>query len=396
MANGHDTVRMSGSLAGAEKIFLAVGVVGALGCVGSFFMDKVGFFASYLTAFAFFLALSLGAWFFVMVQHVARSSWSVTVRRIAESSAANLQWMALFAIPLFLLAPLIYKWWDPNVVAHDHLLSAKKSWLNPTAFWIRNVIYFSVWFIFSRYFWRTSVGQDTSKDPATTLKLGKWSPLGLIFFGFTLTFWSLDWIMSLDAHWYSTMFGVYYFAGAIVAQYCVLILLSAWARKGDAKDKINVEHFHDMGKLLFGHNVFWTYIGFSQFMLIWYANIPEETLFFHHRAEGTWKVISLALPWCHFAIPFLFLMSHNIKRKVTLLCIGSFWLLVMCFVDIYWLIQPNFHHHGAHFGLSDVSAIAGIGGFFLYLLVSRLKKVNLIPVGDPRLEQCLTYDNGVV
>lgn len=396
MANGHDTVRLSGSLAGAEKIFLGAGVVGAIGCIASFFMDKKGFFASYLTAFGFFLALSLGAVFFVMVQHLARSSWSVTLRRIAESSAANLQWMVVFAIPLLLLAPAIYKWMDPAVVAQDHLLQAKKAWLNPTAFYIRNAIYFAAWFLTARYFWRMSVQQDASKDPALTLKMGKWSCLGLAVFGFSLTFWALDWIMALDPHWFSTMFGVYFFAGAVVAQYCFLILMAAWSRRGQGvKAFINVEHFHDAGKLLFGHNIFWTYIGFSQFMLIWYANIPEETLFFLHRAEGGWKTVSLLLPWCHFAIPFLFLMSHNIKRKVPLLAIGSAWLIIMCYIDIYWLVQPNFHHH-VHFGLSDVSSILAIGGFFLYLFVARLKKVSLIPVGDPRLTECLSYDNGVV
>jgi hypothetical protein len=165
---------------------------------------------------------------------------------------------------------------------------------------------------------------------------------------------------------------------------------------GHLRDKINLEHYHDMGKLLFGHNVFWTYIGFSQFMLIWYANIPEETLFFAHRAEGTWKAVSLSLPWCHFAIPFLFLMSHNVKRKVPLITVGAIWLLVMCYVDIYWLIQPNFHHHGAHFGLADISSILMIGGLFGGFFLSNLKSGNLIPVGDPRLKECLSYDNGVV
>ncbi len=397
MANGQDTLRLTGSLAGSEKIFLGIGVVGAVGCIASYFMDKVGFFASYLTAFSFFLALSLGAVFFVMVQHVARSSWSVTLRRISEASAANLQWMAVFSIPVFLGIPVLLHWWDPAVSAQDHLIHLKTGYLNQPFFIIRQVIYFGSWFLLSRWLFQTSVKQDTSKDPSITLKLGKWSCLGLAVFGFTQTFWAFDWIMGLDAHWFSTMFGVYYFAGAVVASYCFLIIMAAWARTGKGvKDFINVEHFHDAGKMLFGQNVFWTYIGFSQFMLIWYANIPEETGFFHLRGEGSWKTVSLLLPWCHFAIPFLFLMSHNIKRKIPLLVFASFWLLVMCYIDVYWLIQPNFYRTGAHFGLSDISAIAGMGGFILFLFVKRLKSVNLIPSGDPRLPECLSYDNGVV
>jgi hypothetical protein len=397
MANGHDTMRLGGTLAGTEKIFLGLGIVGAAGCVASFFSNKVGFFASYLTAFAFFLALSLGAMFFVMVQHVARCAWSVTVRRIAETSAANLQWMAVLSIPLFLGVPVLFaKWWDPSIATTDHLVHLKAAYLNQPFFILRNIAYFAIWFVCSRWLFKTSVQQDESKDPAITLKLGKWSCLGLILFALTQTFWAFDWIMTLNPHWFSTMFGVYYFAGAVVAQYCFLIIMSAWARNPVAKDKIGVEHFHDLGKLLFGHNVFWTYIGFSQFMLIWYANIPEETIFFHMRAVGSWKTVSLLLPWCHFAIPFLFLMSHNIKRKMMLLVLGSIWLLVMCYVDIFWLIQPNFYENGAHFGLSDISSILGIGGIFMFLFVKRLKSVSLIAVGDPRLHDCLTYDNGVV
>ena len=150
-----------------------------------------------------------------------------------------------------------------------------------------------------------------------------------------------------------------------------------------------------MGKLLFGHNVFWTYIAFGQFVLIWYANIPEEVAFFHHRAVGSWKTISLLLPWCHFAIPFLYLMSHNVKRNRKAVTLGALWLLVMCLIDIYWIVQPNFHPAGAHFGLSDIGALLAIGGFTGYFFLRNLGQASLIPTGDPRLAQCLSYDNGV-
>jgi len=177
----------------------------------------------------------------------------------------------------------------------------------------------------------------------------------------------------------------------------VIILVSTLLRQtGHLKEQINVEHYHDLGKLLFGHNVFWAYIAFSQYMLIWYANISEETVFFHMRAVGTWKTVSLMLPWCHFAIPFLFLMSHNVKRKPLLLTVGAIWLIVICYIDIYWLIQPNFHPTGAHFGWTDLVSILGVGGIFGWFFINQLSKANLIPVGDPRLQECLTYDNGMV
>jgi hypothetical protein len=379
---------------GGGPIFLGAGILGAVLCVVSFMQNRRDFFASYLTAFAFFLAIALGSFFFVFVQHLARSAWSVTVRRVSETAAANLPWMALLFIPIVIGAHDLLPWLDPHMRATDHLVQIKAPYLNPTFLWIRAAAYFIIWSALSLFFLNTSRKQDESNDPALTTRMGKVAAIAAILFTLTQTFWAFDWIMSLDPHWFSTMFGVYYFAGSVVAQYCFLILVSAALRnKTGRKDIYRTDHFHDAGKLLFGHNVFWTYIGFSQFFLIWYANIPEETLFFLHRAAGSWKVISLMLPWCHFAIPFLYLMSWHVKRNIIAISVGCVWLLTMCYIDIYWL---NFHHEGAHFGLSDVGSILAVGGFFLFLFIRRLNGANLIPAGDPRLADCLTYDNGVI
>jgi hypothetical protein len=359
--------------------------------------DRKEFFASYLTAFSFFLAIALGSFFFVFVQHLARSAWSVTIRRVSETVAMNLPWMFILFIPILIFMKDILPWIDPEVRAHDHLIHAKEGYLNPTFLWIRVIFCFLVWGGFSWYFLTTSRKQDESKDPALTMKMGKVAAVAAILFTITQTLYALDWIMSLDPHWFSTMFGVYYFAGSVVAQYCFLILVSAILRKKTGrKDIFRTDNFHDAGKLLFGHNVFWTYIGFSQFFLIWYANIPEETLFFAHRAVGNWKTISLMLPWCHFAIPFLYLMSWHVKRNIVALSVGCVWLLTMCYIDIFWLIKPNFEHHGPHFGISDVGSLLAVGGLFLFLFIRRLNAANLIPAGDPRLPDCLTYDNGVI
>lgn len=388
-----DNYRLKTNLGGAP-IFLGVGIVGAIGCVISFLQNRKDFFASYLTAFCFFLAIALGSLFFVFVQHLSRAAWSVTVRRISETASANLPWMALLFIPLLFGMGDLFHWMHPD--PDDHLIATKSAYLNTPFLLIRTAFYFLVWAGLSIYFFRNSVNQDGSKDPGLTTSMGRMSALAAALYALTQTFFALDWIMSIDHHWFSTMFGVYYFAGSVVAQYCFLILVVTIVRKKTTrKDLFNLEHYHDMGKLLFGHNVFWTYIGFSQFFLIWYANIPEETLFFLHRAEGGWKTISLMLPWCHFAIPFLYLMSWHVKRNVVALCVGAVWLLIMCFIDIYWLIQPNFHHH-PHFGIGDISSIMAIGGFFLFLFIKRLNSVNAIPAGDPRLQDCLTYDNGIV
>lgn len=390
-----DKYRLTAKLGGGP-IFLAAAAVGVVLCGVNFMQNRKDFFASYLTAFCFFLALAGGSFFFTFVQHLARSAYSVTVRRISETAAANLPWMALLFIPIIIGAKDLLPWLDADVRHSDHILHLKEGYLNPTFLWIRLAIYFACWFLFTNWFLKTSRKQDETGDPALTTKMGKVACGAAIVFALAQTFFAFDWIMSLDPHWFSTMFGVYFFAGSVVLQYCFLILMAAKLRaKTGRKDLYRKDHFHDLGKLLFGHNVFWTYIGFSQFFLIWYANIPEETVFFLHRAEGSWKWISLSLPWAHFAIPFLYLMSWHVKRNIVALSIGCVWLAIMCYVDIYWLIQPNFHHHGAHFGIGDIGSIMAIGGIFMFLFIRRLNGANLIPMGDPRLQECLTYDNGV-
>ena len=391
-----DNYKLSVKLGGGP-IFLGAGILGAALCVFSWMQNHRDFFASYLTAFCFFLAIALGSFFFVVVQHLARSAYSVTVRRISESVSANLWVMALLFIPIIIGAHELLPWLDPKMQAEDHLVHMKHNYLNATFLWIRAAVYFGVWSYLSLYFLNTSRKQDESGDPALTTKMGRVAAGAAVLFALTQTFFAFDWIMTLNPHWFSTMFGVYYFAGSVVAQYCFLILMTAVLRaKTGRKDLYRHDHFHDLGKLLFGHNVFWTYIGFSQFFLIWYANIPEETEFFQLRAAGSWKFISLMLPWCHFAIPFLYLMSWHVKRNIAAICVGAVWLLTMCYVDIFWLIQPNFHPDGLHYGIGDVGSFLMIGGIFVFMLIRRLNGANLIPSGDPRLADCLHYDNGVV
>ncbi len=396
MVQVNDTIRLNERLQKVGTYCLGVGILGAVLCVVSFFINRRDFFASYLTTFCFFAALSLGALFFVMVQHLARSAWSVTVRRIAETLAYNSRILLVLFIPLLFATHILFTWTHADVRATDHLVQIKANYLNLPFLYIRAALYFAVWIFFSNYFLKTSRKQDATGDASLTSKMGRMAAVGVIFYALSQTFFAFDWIMSLDSHWFSTMFGVYFFAGSVVAQYCCLIIFSTLLKKtGHVKTSVNVEHYHDMGKLLFGHNVFWTYIAFSQFMLIWYANIPEEVIFFQNRAEGSWKAISLLLPWCHFAIPFFYLMSHNVKRNRTAITVGAAWLLTMCYIDIYWMVQPNFHPAGATFGLSDVASILAIGGFCVFFFLRNLKQANLIPTGDPRLPQCLAYDNGI-
>jgi hypothetical protein len=209
----------------------------------------------------------------------------------------------------------------------------------------------------------------------------------MILFAVTVTFFSFDLLMSLDPHWYSTIFGVYFFAG------CFLSVLSFMAiniihlrKKGALVNEITSEHFRDLGKLIFAFLIFWGYMAFSQYFLIWYANIPEETLWFLHRWEGSWKTISLILVFGHFVMPFFVLFPMEIKRKIPAMLTISVWLLLMHWIDLYWIVMPSLHHHGVHFSWMDLTTMAGIGGFFVWRIRRNICAHPLVPINDPRLE----------
>ncbi len=296
---------------------------------------------------------------------------------------------------------------DPNDEALEaeehHLLAKKRWWLNHDFFNGRAVLYFLVWAFLGWTLYKRSVDQDKAKDFKTTNFLKAFSTIGTILFALSLTFAGVDWIMSLQPMWFSTIFGVYLFAGSFVAALATIILVTLGLRKsGVLLKEITVEHYHDLGKLMFGFNVFWAYIAFSQMMLIWYAGLPEETPFYHirwftdevhHKASG-WQTVSLALLGLHFAAPFVFLISRNIKRRLQLLGVGAALILTMHIVDIYWLIFPNLRER---FEVSllwlDIAALIGVASLYFAFVLHRMTKNALIPIGDPRLARALTFEN---
>jgi hypothetical protein len=284
---------------------------------------------------------------------------------------------------------------DPHEVEEHHVLEAKKPYLNVSFFSIRAVVYLLVWGFLAWRLFRYSVDQDASKDPKLTVAVQRFAPPATILFALTLTFAGFDWIMSLEPTWFSTIFGVYCFAGSVLAGLTTLTLATmAMRRSGLVTNEINTEHYHDLGKLTFGFLVFWAYIGFSQFMLIWYAALPEETTFFHHRWDaGPWSSVSLALLFAHFVFPFFLLLSRNTKRRLQILGFGAAWVLAMHVVDIYWLVMPNFGQDGFAFHWMDATCLIGIGGLYLAVVFHFMRKHRLIPVGDPRLLRAIHFEN---
>jgi hypothetical protein len=377
---------------GIAGALAAVGTAGALGLAASQEHGWGRLLETYLVSFSLLLALTLGALFFVMLQHITRAGWSVVVRRIAEAIARNVWLMAVLAIPVVLGMHHLYHWSHVEGAAHDPLIAGKGGFLNPTFFTIRLVIYFLIWGVLAWFFHRTSTRQDASFDPKLTTRMERAAGPGLVLFALSANFAAFDLLMSLDPHWFSTIYGVYFFAVSVVCFFAVMpIILVGLQWKGVLARSVTVEHFHDLGKLLFTFNVFWAYIAFSQYMLIWYGNIPEETEWYLKRQNGDWAWVSLALLVGHFLIPFLVLVSRAVKRRPRLLALTGVYMVLMSWLDLYWLVIPEFSPGAARFGLIDVFCFLGVAGVYMLGLMARLKGHSLIAEGDPRLQESLTF-----
>jgi hypothetical protein len=369
------------------RIALIVGVAGlALSAVGYFTDPKQAMF-SYLTAFMFFVSFALGGLFFTMLHHLVDAKWSMVIRRLSESLMATMPLMFLLFIPVAFGIHELYEWSHADVVAQDALLQKKAVYLNTTFFLIRAAAYFAIWIFLGRKLYSLSLQQDKQHIEGFTHKARMVSAPGIILFAFTITLASFDWLMSLDPHWYSTIFGAYIFAGTFLGTLCLFTLFCLFQQsKGILKNEIKTAHYHDIGKFTLGFVIFWAYMAYSQYFLIWYANIPEETIWFLHRWEGSWKTWSLLLVFGHFAIPFLLLISRAAKRSGVVMAIGAIWLLAMRFVDLHWIIVPNLHHHGVHLTWIDITTFVGVGGMFFWYFWSRYASHPVIPVNDTGLQ----------
>jgi len=374
------------------------------------------FLKSWLFAFLTILTICLGSLFFIMIQHATKAGWSASIRRMAEHVASNLQWIWVLFVPFFFLVLLgdggkVWHWMDPAHV--DPIIEGKSGFLNVPFWTVRAVIYFVVFFAASKFFVGNSVAQDDSGDPQLTLKMQKWVPGFIVLFALSLTFAAFDWAMSLEAHWFSTMFGVNLLAMSICgffSLFCVMTFVVQ--RQGKMLNEVTQEHWQDMGKLLFGLGiVFHAYIGFSQYMLIWYANIPEETGWFLARQIGGWGTISLLLLFGHFVIPFVLIISKWVKRMRWALMLVAIWMLAFAWLDLFWLVMPVIPldmmtaktymevveaHANDTTGITNplnFTMLAGVGGIYLWMTIRRFRGHRLLAIRDPRLHEGLAFEN---
>ncbi|WP_146598452.1 quinol:cytochrome C oxidoreductase [Novipirellula aureliae] len=348
---------------------------------------------SYLVAFAFALSLSLGSLFFVLVQHLTRAGWGVLVRRPAEIFALNVITVAVLFVPLAFSvlgnSASLYPWATANV---DELTQSKQNWLHPGLFLLRAAVFFAVWAWIAWFYFHRSRHHDLAGGEDDTRQMEWWAGPAMFVFGITLTYASFDFLMSLDPHWYSTIFGVYYFAGCAVGGFSILLLSVLLLEKyGILTPIISDEHRRDLGRLLFAFVFFWGYIAFSQYMLLWYANMPETTRWFVVRgasmAEGfgnSWGRLLVFLLFGHFIIPFFGILSRHVKSNKHAMIFWTVWLLVMHYFDLYWLVMPEL---GPHFtiGLPELGTLLFVSCTYLIGASLIATRTSLLPIGDPRL-----------
>lgn len=385
------------------NIGIGIGVIGlgaSLGVgLGGDEATKTTFYFSWLVAFFFWFSIAVGGLVFTLFHHLSRGSWSAGLRRLAENFAFNLPMMAILFIPVLLGMHTIYHWTHEEVRATDEILQRKAAYLNEGFFIARAIFYLAVTSGAAWFFRTQSVKQDATGDVSHTHKMRKFAPVIMMFTAMSITFAAFDWLMSTDYHWFSTMFGVSTFAGCMVALYSCVSLSTMWLQsKDELNNTITVGNLHDAGKMLFGFVIFWAYVSFSQYMLIWYANIPEETAWFLLRKNNGWENLFWLLVFGHFLAPFFVLMSRHMKRNKKVLGLTAVWLLVVHYIDLYFVVMPTMPHEGAghggpHFHWLNVATWVGMGGLFVAMYVRNFRKDAMVAHKDPQLIASMEYDN---
>ncbi len=375
---------------------LICGAIGLIGLILSFigaFISPVQFSYSWLFGFIVFFTLCIGCMFWTIVHHVVDAEWSVVVRRQLENIAMLMPVLAVLFLPIWLWRKYLYRWMDIPV-GIDPGLDAKRSYLNWEFFLGRAVFFFVALTLVAWFLRKLSVQQDRDGNPRYTILMRRLAFVGLPVFALCLTFGAFDWLMSLNWHWFSTMWGPYIFAGTAGSSMALIVLVIAALQKaGYLKEVVTVEHYHIMGKWLLAFTVFWAYIGFSQYMLYWYANVPEETQYFLIRNTESWNVLSWILVIGRFFVPFALLLPRITKTTVKYLCLIAGWILLMQVLDMYVVVLPALHGTGVHLSILDFLPLIGIGGTLAFFYLRIIGKTSLFPVRDPRLLESLRLTN---
>ena len=358
--------------------FFILGVVStALSYLG-YLNDIEHFYHSYLVSFVFWMTLSLGCMFFVLMHFAMNATWSVGMRRIAETSMSLIPYVCLFFIPLYFGMDILYEW------THHKM---KQPYLSKDFFLARTLFYFVCWIFISRKLYYHST-RFSSAESFQALR--KWSGVGTFLYALTISFAAFDWLMTLDPHWYSTMFGVYIFSGSFLVSIAFITIILIYLRnQGILYNEVKMTHFNDLARIMFGFTVFWAYIAGFQYYIIWYGNLPEEIEWYLARSHGTWIHLSLFLIFGHFVIPFLILIFDKTKKMLPILASLAVLILFMHWVDLYWNVLPNLHGDTIVFDWLDITIFLAHGGFFMSLFWKRLSDYPMVPINESRFEDSI-------
>ena len=372
-------------------ILLAIGVL--LG-VASFFVDHQRAVYNYVVSYTFLISIGVGALFLVALEYVAGAVWSVPIRRIVEFFAAVIPFLAILVLPLLFNIHDLFHWSHAEAVAEDLILQGKEPYLNIEFFIIRVFVMIGLWSLFYFIISRNSRKQDKTKDQKLTRKNIKLSAVFIPVFAITISLAAIDWLMSIEPHWFSTIFGVYYFSGTVIAAIAAVTIATVYLKEhGYLHSRMTNDHLFSLGALQFAFINFWGYIAFSQYLLIWYADLPEETFWILQRWEGGWAIMSLLLIIIHFLVPYIALVSQPSKMNPRRLKFISVWLLFAHLFDLYWLVMPQMPGLADGFVFSWIDLVFPVAavGFVIIIFNMKAKKENLIPIGDPKLKRGLDF-----
>jgi hypothetical protein len=368
----------------------ALGVV--LAIVGFFMSGLDRFYQAYLVAYTFWMGVILGSMALLMVQHLSGGVWGIVLRRPFEAAVRTLPFMTVLFLPIVLGMHSLYEWSHEGITETDPIIAAKALYLNTPFFLLRQVIYFAIWNLIGFLLTKWSQEHDRTGDPALLGKLSTLSGAGLVIYFLTVTFAMVDWTMSVNPHWFSTIWGMLYIGGQGLSAFAFgIVVLVMLARVAPLNRVLTSHHFHDLGKFLFAFLMLWAYLQFSQFLIIWSANIPEEIPHYLNRWENSWKYLSIFIVVGHFMVPYALLLSRDLKRNYGKLQIIAAWILFARIADYWWHVAPELHKDGLTISLLDVALPLVLGGIFISLFVAQLGGRSLLPVNDPALEKALHH-----
>jgi hypothetical protein len=385
---------------GGRRLLVLSAAVGAGGLlltlVGGLAFDARRALFSYLVAFVYWVSIAVASLTLVESFHAASARWPVVVRRFVETVPLTLPLFVVLFVPVALGMTRLFPWASPGALHGElaHAVEHKLPYLNPRFFLLRAALYFAVWIVVSQLLRAWSVRQDREGGVRLTVRQ-RWLGTGSIpLVALTFTFATFDWVMSLDPRFFSTIYGLYVWAGSFLCAFALPVIVGAATRDDPTAfgHHMSAEHFHSLGKYLLSFVAFWAYMAFSQFLLIWIANIPEEVPWYILRIEGGWRWVAVFLALFKFLVPFFLLLSRELKRSRRALSLVAAWLLLVQWVDVYWLVMPHLHAGGPRPWIFDLTAFVGVGGAAVAFAVLRMRGAAAVPVGDPYLEDSLRYD----